>query len=106
MLPQTILKREATQLFRNQWDDEDQLRNNEALRAYMVPLIVEVGDVIRRHARRLGADSGHGCAFQEDFLADAMAWQLVEFICRSDFDNEYRMDSTTIHQFTERHAAE
>lgn len=55
-------------------------------------------------ARRMGADTGHDCAFQLDFFGDVMAWQIVEYIVQTHFENDTRFFNATIHQFTERHA--
>jgi hypothetical protein len=104
ILPQDVLKKEANDLLRNHWEDEYGMRDNEALRAYCIPLIVEVGDVIRRHARRLGVDTGNDCALQLDLFGDAMAWALVEYIAQTRFENDTRFFFATIHQFSEAHA--
>lgn len=105
MLPQESLKKEARELIYLHWELEDRLRDNEALRAYMIPLIVEVGMLVRRHAERMGKETGQGCAFQVDHFAELMLWQLLEFFTRADFDGESRQANTTFHQLTERHAS-
>ncbi len=106
MLPQEALKKEARELLSNRWEFEDRLRDNEALRAYMVPLIVEVGDLIRRHAARMGEHTGFDCAFQIDFFAELLIWQLTEFLCQADFGNDMRLVNTNIYQLDEHHAAD
>lgn len=104
MLPQESLKKEATNLLRNHWDDEGRLRDNEALRAYMIPLIAEVGELVWKHARRMGEHVGHPCAFQVDFFAEVMLWQILEYIAQADHEGETRIGDVSIYQMTERHA--
>src|SRR5574341_1666857 len=104
--PQEALKKEARELIRNHWEFEDRLRENEALRAYMVPLVVEVGDLIRRHARKMGEDTGQDCAFQSDHLGELMTWQLCEFLTQSDYEGDMRLGNATLYQMNERNASD
>lgn len=106
MLPQESLKKDARELIHLHWELEDRLRENEALRAYMIPLIAELGSLIRKHAQRLGEHTGYTCAFQVDHFGELMTWQLLEFLTQATFEGDMRQANTHLFQLTERHASD
>jgi hypothetical protein len=104
MLPQDVLKKDAQKLM-GCWRDDD-YRDNEFLRAYMIPVIADLGALIAKHAARMAADSGQDCAFQLDRWQELIVWQVAEFLCQAGIEGESRESSVHFHQIDERHASD
>lgn len=85
--------------------DDQALRDDPAIRAQMCKLVPELGGLIRAHARQLGERTGEDCPFQVDDHAEALLWQLIEFLSQSACDRDYREGSVKAHQLTKAHAA-
>jgi hypothetical protein len=102
MLPQDVLKKDAQKLM-GCWR-EDGYRDNEFLRAYMIPVIADLGALIAKHAARMAADSGQDCAFQLDRFGELIIWQLCEYLTQSGCEGEFMEHSAHVYQIDERHA--
>lgn len=104
MTGQDVLKRDARKLmgcFR-----EDDFRDNEFLRAYMIPVIADLGALIARHAHVMATASRQECAFQLDRWQELVVWQVAEYLCQAGIEGESRETGIHFHQIDEKHAAD
>ena len=99
-----VLKKDARKLM-GLWREDD-YRDNEFLRAYMVPVIAEFGALVQKHAARMAAASRQDCAFQLDRWQELIVWQVAEYLTQAGIEGECRESDVRFYQLDERHAAD
>jgi hypothetical protein len=110
MLPEVIEKEDVlVQILRRMEldaaPDDDEVRDSLEMRQTMTLLIPDLGDLIRKHARRMGERVGADCPFQTDQVAEWLLWLTVEYLTMSEFDSESRIGNVKATQLTMRHSA-